>query len=68
MSPDETPAYLQIELNGQRVDNLIALRVEVPSGEKTPLLKATLEFYTALDLETTFDKIQSGGSNLELYR
>jgi len=49
--PDETPTYLQVELNGKRVENLISLKVEVPSGKKTPLVRIRLDFYSSLDAD-----------------
>jgi hypothetical protein len=55
--PDETPYFLRVELNGKEIKNLISLKVEVPSGRNTPLLKVRLEFYSSLSADLVCDEI-----------
>jgi len=64
--PDETPSYLSVELNGRTVEHLVALKVEVPSGRNTPLLKARLEFYTSLDANIGYQNARLAGRTMVL--
>jgi hypothetical protein len=62
--PDETPTFLEVELNGKRVEHLISLRAEIPSGDETPLLKVQLEFYSALELNVCLEILEVEGKTL----
>jgi hypothetical protein len=64
--PDETPTFLEVELNGKRVEHLISLKAEVPSGGETPLLKVCLEFYSALELDACLEILEVEGKTLTL--
>jgi hypothetical protein len=64
--PDETPTFLEVELNGKKVEHLISLRAEIPSGDETPLLKVQLEFYSALELNACLKALAVEGKTLTL--
>jgi hypothetical protein len=64
--PDETPTFLEVELNGKRVEHLISLKVEIPAGNDEPLLRVQLEFYSALELDACLNNLAVDGKTLTL--
>lgn len=51
ITSDKTVTYLTVKLNGVKIDHLISMKAEIPSGNDTPLIKVSLEFYSALDAD-----------------
>lgn len=55
-SPGPSGTYLEVRLNGKKIRDLISMKIEVPSGKDTPLIKVRLEFYAGVDARMIFKK------------
>lgn len=62
ITSNDTITYLTVKLNGVKIDHLISMKAEIPSGVKTPLIKVSLEFYSALDADLYLKELNRVGT------